>query len=127
MRILIADDNPAVRHGIADLLEQEEWHICGEASNGAETFQKAGELHPDVVVVDVMMPGTGGLEAARLLRAQNPAIKIVIISEHDPNLLVSRAIQAGADACVDKAWISRDLVPTIKGVTGSASYEELAS
>ncbi len=127
MRILIADDNQVVRRGIADLLAHEKgWEICGEASNGAETSDKAGELRPDLVLLDVRMPGTSGLEAARLLRAQNPAVKIIIMSQHDPQQLVSRAVQAGADACVDKATIGTELVPLIKALVGSLPPKQVA-
>ncbi len=124
MRILIADDNPVVRRGITGILsKQRDWEVCGEAEDGVQTFQKASELNPDVVLLDVMMPGASGLQAARVLRAQSPHVKIIIMSEHDPNHLVSHAIQAGADACVDKARIASDLVTTIRGVTASLASQ----
>ncbi len=119
MRILIADDNPVVRSGIAAMLKHENgWEICAEASNGADIVAQAAELRPDVVLLDVRMPGTSGLEAACLLRAQDPATKIILMSQHDPHQLVSRAVQVGADACLDKARIGTELVPTIKALTG---------
>jgi two-component system response regulator DevR len=122
MRILIADDNQLVRRGISGLLSNEKnWELCGEASNSAEIFQNVAKLRPDVVLLDVRMPGTSGLEVARLLRAESPEIKIIIMSQHDPNQLVPHAIQAGADACVDKARIGTDLVPTIKSIVRSFS------
>ena len=69
MRVLIADDNPLARRGIARLLSgDEDLQVCGEASDSNETLQKAGELEPDLVLLDVSMPGMNGLDTARLLR-----------------------------------------------------------
>jgi|HubBroStandDraft_6_1064221.scaffolds.fasta_scaffold1845041_2 DNA-binding NarL/FixJ family response regulator len=76
MRVLIADDNPLVRSGIARLLSgDEDLQVCREASDSNETLQKAGELEPDLVLLDVSMPGMKGLDTARLLRERVPAVK----------------------------------------------------
>ena len=117
MRILIADDNQAVRRGIIALLSGEpSWEICGEAAHGDEIVRKATELRPDVVLLDVSMPGTNGLDAARLLRRSFPNIRIVIMSQHDLRQLRPRAQEVGADACVDKAQIATELARAIRGV-----------
>ena len=77
MRILIADDNDAVRRGVAGLLSSEAgWKVCGEASNGSEALQKARALLPDLILLDVSMPGMNGLDTARLLRERVPAVKM---------------------------------------------------
>ena len=69
MRVLIADDNPLARRGIPRLLSgDKDLQVCGEASDSNETLQKAGELEPDLVLLDVSMPGMNGLDTARLLR-----------------------------------------------------------
>jgi DNA-binding NarL/FixJ family response regulator len=92
MRILIADDNKLVRRGIVGLLSAENGlEVCGEASDSNETLQKAGMLKPDVILLDVSMPGTNGLNTAHLLRQQLPALKILIISQHDPHQLLPRS------------------------------------
>jgi two-component system response regulator NreC len=115
MRILIADDNQLVRRGIAGLLSGENTcEICGEASNADETLQKADELRPDLILLDVSMPGTDGLNTAQLLKQKFPALKILIISQHDPKQLLPRSLEAGAHGCIDKARISTDLLPTLK-------------
>ena len=114
MRILIADDNEWVRRGVVNILAPiSQWEVCGEAKDGAETIQRAAELVPDLVLLDVSMPGLNGLDAARLLREKVPAAKILIMSQHDPVLLLPRAIEAGAHACVDKSHLSTELLPTI--------------
>ncbi|HEY1462456.1 MAG TPA: response regulator transcription factor [Terriglobales bacterium] len=115
MRILIADDNALLRRGVTRVLSDEPgWEICGEAMDGADVLQKARELHPDVVVLDIRMPGYNGFEAAHLLRKEFPALKILIMSQFDPAELLPRAREAGADGCVDKARIASDLTQEIK-------------
>jgi two-component system response regulator NreC len=115
MRILIADDNKLIRRGIAGLLSGEkDLVVCGEASDSSETLKKAGELNPDVVLLDVSMPGTNGLDTAQILRQQFPALKILMISHHDPSQLLRRSLEAGAQGCIDKARIATDLLPALR-------------
>lgn len=117
MRILIADDNKLVRRGIVGLLSADKgFEVCGEASDSNETLQKAGKLKPDVILLDVSMPGTNGLNTAHLLRQQLPALKILIISQYDPHQLLPRSLEAGAHGCIDKARIGTDLVPTLRNL-----------
>jgi DNA-binding NarL/FixJ family response regulator len=118
MRILIADDNEWVRRGVIKILAaMAHWEVCGEAKDGAETILSAAELLPDLILLDVSMPGMSGLEVARLLRGKVRGAKIVIMSQYDAALLLPRALEAGALACVDKSRLSVDLLPTILSVT----------
>jgi DNA-binding NarL/FixJ family response regulator len=115
MRILVADDNDIVRRGVVDILRSEEgWEVCGEARNGLDAVQKARELLPDIIILDVSMPGMGGLEAMRLLREQVTQAKILIISQHDPNLLLQRVIEAGGHGCLDKSLLASELLVSIR-------------
>jgi two-component system response regulator NreC len=117
MRILIADDNDAVRRGVVGLLSSEtDWKVCGEARDGSEALQKARELLPDLILLDVSMPGMNGLEVARLLRQELPEAKILVISQHDPIQLLPRVLEVGGNACVDKNRLGIDLVASIKSV-----------
>jgi DNA-binding NarL/FixJ family response regulator len=117
MRILIADDNDAVRNGVVGLLSSERgWKVCGEARDGSEALQKARELLPDLILLDISMPGMNGLEAARLLRQELPEAKILVISQHDPIQLLPRVVEAGGNGCVDKSRLSTDLVASIKSI-----------
>ncbi len=117
MRILIADDNQLVRRGLVSLLSNESTcEVCGEASNAAETLQKASELRPDLVLLDVSMPGASGLDTARHLRQQIAEIKILILSQHDPRRMVAHSLEAGADGFVDKGKLATDLLPTIRSM-----------
>jgi DNA-binding NarL/FixJ family response regulator len=117
MRILIADDNDMVRRGVVRILASvTNWEVCGEARDGSEALRKARELLPDLILLDISMPGINGLEVARLLRQEVPETKILVISQHDPIQLLPRAIEAGAHACVDKSRLGSDLVATMESL-----------
>jgi two-component system, NarL family, response regulator NreC len=128
VRILIVDDNEMVRRGVRRLLfPQTTWEVCGEAINGTEAVQKARELLPDLILLDVSMPGISGLEAARLLRQEVPKAKILVMSQHDPAQLLPRVLEAGAHGCVDKSSLSTNLLPTIDSIKGSSDDRGIAS
>lgn len=115
MRILIADDSEPIRKGIGILLAKEtRWRICGEASDGEEALKKARELKPDLVLLDISMPGTNGFEASRQMRQEVPETKILIISHHDATQMLPNALESGADGFVDKSRLVTDLVSAIK-------------
>jgi len=115
LRILIADDSAMVRRGVIGLLSSEAgWEICGEASDGSEALAKARALLPDVILLDVSMPGLNGLEVARRLRKEVPQAKIIVMSQHDPAHLLPGVMAAGGDACLDKSRLAADLIDSIK-------------
>lgn len=117
MRILIADDNEYVRRGVAALLgDLKGAEVCGEAANSRETIEKTCQLRPDLVLLDVSMPGTNGLETAKLLREQIPEVKVLILSQHDPHSLRDAALRAGAVGCLDKGRIGTDLLSAIEKI-----------
>jgi two-component system, NarL family, response regulator NreC len=117
MRILIADDHHMVRRGVGALLSKEAgWEICGEATDAAQAIQKASELNPDLVVLDISMPDGSGLEAARRIRQEIPHVRILMMSHHDATQFVQSAIESGADGCIDKARLALDLVAMIKSL-----------
>jgi two-component system response regulator NreC len=117
MRILIADDNDTVRRGVVRLLSSETgWKVCGEARDGSEALQKARELRPDLILLDVSMPSMNGLEVARLLRQELPESKILVVSQHDPIHMLPSVVEAGGNGCVDKSRLGADLVASIKSI-----------
>ena len=122
MRILIADDNERVRRGVrAILMSDVHCEVCGEAVDGADALRKARELRPDLILLDVSMPGPSGLETARLLRRELPKAKVLIMSQHDAKQLLPQAIEAGAHACIDKSRLHSDLLPTIQSIEAAQS------
>ena len=127
VRILIADDNQRVRRGVADILEpMTDWIVCGEAVDGAEAILRAEELQPDVILLDISMPGLSGLDATPLLREKVPTAKILIMSQHDRALLLPRVIKAGAHACVDKSRLGTELVKTIQSLVENNGSKQTA-
>src|SRR5215467_9787959 len=107
-RILVADDHEVVRRGLCGLLEaQPDWQVCGEASNGGEAVEKALQLKPDVVILDVGMPLLNGLEATRQILKANPQIKILVLTLHDSDQVVQEVLNAGARGFLLKSDAAR--------------------
>ncbi len=114
MRILVADDNERVRQGVVRLISSHpDCIVCGEAIDGADAIAKARELRPDVVLIDVSMPGLSGLEAARRVHHEVPETKIIVMSQHDPDQLLPQVLAVGGLACVDKGRLATDLLVVI--------------
>lgn len=117
MRILIADDSELIRRGIGILLAKEAaWEVCGEASDGTEALEKVRELKPDLVLLDISMPGGNGFETSRQMKQELPATRILIISHHEASKMLSSALESGADGCLDKSRLSLDLLDTIRNL-----------
>lgn len=115
--ILIVDDHEIFRRGLRSLLESRgEFDIVGEAVNGLEAIDKAKELQPDIIVMDVSMPQMDGLEAARLIRNDRPDARIIILSQHDSSQMLKAALEVGASAYVTKSQVARSLFRAIEGV-----------
>jgi DNA-binding NarL/FixJ family response regulator len=117
IRILIVDDHEIFRRGLRSLLESRaDWEVCGEATDGQDAVQKAKQVQPDVIVLDITMPRLNGLDATALLRNEVPTAKIVILSQHQPALMKQVALNAGAGAYVTKSEVSRELMAAIDGL-----------
>jgi signal transduction histidine kinase/DNA-binding NarL/FixJ family response regulator len=117
IEVLIADDHDWLRRKIRSLIESHvHWRVCGEAFNGKMAVAVAKEFRPHVVILDVSMPEMNGLEAARLIFENAPAIKIIMVSQNDPELMQKAALSAGARAFVHKSRIFLDLIGTVENV-----------
>ena len=117
LRILIADDHELVRRGLAALLQAHEgWEICAEAKDGREAVEKARQLKPEVVILDVGMPNLNGLAATRQLMQQDSEVKVIVLTITDSDQVIREALDAGARGFVLKSDAARDLVTAVEAV-----------
>jgi two-component system NarL family sensor kinase len=122
-RILIADDHEVMRRGVRGLLEShDEWAVCGEAFEGREAVLKSRELRPDLIIMDINMPGLTGIAAAQQIRRENPSAKILFFSVHESAQTVREVINAGAQGYVAKSRAGHDLVDAVRNVLGGGTF-----
>ncbi len=96
LRILIADDHEVVRQGVRNLLEgRPGWEVCAEAVDGRDGVEKAVELKPDIVILDIGMPNLNGLEATRQILHNRPEAKVLILTIHESEQVVREVLEAG--------------------------------
>jgi len=129
IRILLVDDHPIVRQGLKTLLEGHSgWEVIGEASDGAEAVEKAKDLNPDVMVLDVTMPRMNGLEACRLIqkRQSGSALEVLFVTQHDSPQMMREALDAGARGYVVKSNAARDLLEAVESVSNHRVFTALA-
>ncbi|MGB9236190.1 MAG: response regulator transcription factor [Terriglobales bacterium] len=123
LRILLADDHEIVRRGLCALLRaQPDWDVCGEACNGREAVEKAMQLQPEVVILDVGMPSLNGLEATRQILKASPQVKILILTLHDSDQVVQEVLNAGARGFLLKSDAARDLVAAVDALRRGKIY-----
>ena len=117
IRVLLADDHVVVRAGTRQLLERHpDMTIVGEASNGQEAVQLANDLGPDVVVMDVRMPGMGGVDATKAIKQAHPDMSVLVLTAHDDDEYVFALLQAGANGYLLKTAEADELVKAIRTV-----------
>jgi len=117
IRVLLVDDHPLFRKGIASLLSSEPgFEVLGEASNGQEAIEKARDLMPDVILMDISMPGVNGLEATQRIKQEIPYVRIVILTVSDEDQNLFEAIKSGAQGYLLKKIEPQTLFQTLRGV-----------
>ena len=123
IKILVVDDHAVLRDGIRALLSlYDDIEIIGEAAEGKEAVDKAQELKPDVVLMDIAMPEMDGLEATRRIVKRNPKMKVLILTQFDSRDHVLAAIKAGATGYVPKKALGLELVTAIRAVYRGESF-----
>jgi DNA-binding NarL/FixJ family response regulator len=122
-RILVADDHALVREGIIALLKRyDDIEVLAEAADGKETIEKAVKLRPDIVLMDIAMPGLGGLEATMEIKKANPDIKILVLSQYDDKEYISRLLKAKVSGYILKHAVGTDLISAIRAVARGEFY-----
>ena len=115
LRILIADDHAAVRILLRNILESvPDWRVCGEAENGKSAVALAGRLHPDVIVMDLVMPESNGLEATREVLRTDRQARVILTTLHEIPSFVDEARRVGACGCFFKTESGRHLIPAVR-------------
>jgi DNA-binding NarL/FixJ family response regulator len=122
-RVLIVDDHAFIRRGVQTILHAfPEWEFCGEAENGKEAIRLADELKPEVIIMDVSMPGLNGIEATRAILKTQPDVKIVLLTLHESAELLRSAFRAGARGYLLKTDAEQELVKALTVVVGEGAY-----
>jgi DNA-binding NarL/FixJ family response regulator len=123
MRCLLVDDHESVRAGVTAILSSRaNIEVCGEASNGREAVEKARELHPDLIILDVTMPVMDGINSAKEIRTFLPDVPILFFSMHDGVYLVHEAKMAGGQGFVSKTDASATLLDAVDALANKQTY-----
>ncbi len=123
IRVLIADDHALVREGVRMILAlHEDIEVVGEAANGSEAIEQVDKLSPDVVLMDIAMPGLGGLEAMLEIRQLKPETRVLVLTQYDNTEYIYRFLKSGAAGYVLKKAAGNDLVAAIRAVYQGKSF-----
>ncbi|RME75485.1 MAG: DNA-binding response regulator [Chloroflexi bacterium] len=123
IKVLLVDDHVVVRQGLKALMSEEpDIEVVGEASNGREALEKAAAVQPDVVLMDISMPGLNGIEATRQICQRLPDVKVVVLSMHANEEYVFQVLQAGASGYVLKQSDSLEVLAAIRAAVTGGSF-----
>ncbi len=115
IRLLLADDHAVLRAGLRTLFDaQPDMEVVAEAADGEETVQKCLEFEPDIVLMDISMPGKQGLEATREITTLNPDIRVLVLTMHEDEYYLHQALRAGASGYVPKKAVDTELIAAIR-------------
>jgi len=120
--LLLVDDHPVVRKGTRDLLEGEsDLRVVGEAESGEEAIRRARELRPDVILMDVSMPGMNGIEATKRIKAEMPGVGVLVLTSYDDDAYVFALLEAGAAGYILKNATEDELLGAVRAVAAGES------
>ena len=122
-QVLIVDDHPVVRDGLTTIINHErDLNVCGEADDAHEALKAVTELKPDVVVVDISLKNSDGIELTKSIKAVHPKLSVIVLSVHDESVYAERALLAGAKAYLMKDAVSENIVKAIRTVLSGEIY-----
>lgn len=122
IRVIVVDDHPVFRRGLIALLRAHDIEVIGEAGNGLEALEIIAAESPDVVLMDISMPDLGGIEATERLLALDPAARVVVVTLHDDEATVARALTAGASAYVTKQSSPEQILAAVRAAADGALW-----
>jgi DNA-binding NarL/FixJ family response regulator len=123
LRILMADDHEVIRCGLRALLQGHPgWEICGEARDGREAVEKAGQLRPDLVILDIGMPNLNGLDAARQILRHDPQISVLMLTIDESEQVMREVLSTGARGFLLKSDAARDLVAAVEALQNHRTF-----
>ena len=123
VRIVLADDHVIVRSGLRLLLERNpDFAVVGEANNGREAIALTGQLHPDLIAMDIAMPLLNGIEAAKRISEEHPRTAVLILSMHSDEAYILRALKAGARGYLLKDSAEADLIGAVKAISSGKAF-----
>lgn len=122
-QVLIVDDHPVVRDGLNTIINhQRDMNVCGEADDTHQTLNAVAELEPDVVIVDISLKNSDGIELTKSIKARHPKLSVIVLSVHDESVYAERALLAGAKAYLMKDAVSENIVKAIRAVLSGEIY-----
>jgi len=122
-QVLIVDDHPVVRDGLTTIINHErDMNVCGEAEDAHQALKAATELKPDVVIVDISLKSSDGIELTKSIKAGHPKLFVIVLSVHDESVYAERALLAGAKAYLMKDTVSENIVNAIRTVLSGEIY-----
>jgi two-component system, NarL family, invasion response regulator UvrY len=123
IKLLIVDDHGLIRKGLHFILDEiRDIRIVGEAGTGEEALIVARNILVDVVILDILMPGRGGLDIIKDLKRDNPRIKVIILTTYEPKQYAIQCFRAGAEAFICKSYADDQLIPAIRAVVADGYY-----
>ena len=123
IRIMLVDDHAVVRAGVRRLLEQDaRYVVVAEAASGELAYQQYGKYLPDITVIDLSMPGIGGMEAISRIKVRYPSAKLLVLSMHENAAFASQALKAGASGYLSKNGLAEELVGALEQIANGQTY-----
>ena len=122
MKVLIVDDHKMMRDGLRAIMEKADIEVSGEAANGSEAIELAAAQPPEIVVMDISMPGLNGIDATRLLMSKNPELRVIALSMNSDRRYVAAMFKAGAAGYLLKNSASEEMIQALHAVASGMTY-----